>query len=87
VPHLRPCRLLVFRLVVTFLDAVLALVARRDYRVPALPRTGPLWVAPNHVSLLDPIAVGVAVVRAGRTPRSVVAAEVMARPVVGPVLR
>ena len=87
VPHLRPRRLLAFRLVVTFLDAVLALVARRDYRVPALHPTGPLLVAPNHVSLLDPIAVGVAVVRAGRTPRFVVAAEVMARPLVGPVLR
>lgn len=86
-PHLRPRRLLAFRLVVTVLDALLAVVARRDYRIPPLPRTGPLLVAPNHLSLLDPVAVGVAVVRAGRTPRFVVAAEVMARPAVGRVLR
>lgn len=87
VPHSRPRRLLIFRVVVTLLDAVLAMVARRDYGVPALPPEGPLLVAPNHVSLLDPIAVGIAVVRAGRTPRFVVTAEVMARPVVGRVLR
>ena len=72
---------------VGLLDLALGLVARRAYRMPQLPRTGPLLVAPNHVSMVDPIAVAMAVIRAGRTPRFVITAEVMALPVVGAVLR
>ena len=83
----RPRRLCAYRIVVTMLDVLLAVLARRDYRIGQLPASGGLLVAPNHVSLLDPIAVGMAVIRAGRTSRFVVTADVMARPVVGPVLR
>ncbi len=83
----RPRRLRIYRVVVGLLDAILGLTARRDYRIPPLPRTGPLLVAPNHVSMVDPIAVAMAVVRAGRIPRFVITAEVMDLPVVGPVLR
>ncbi len=83
----RPRRLRIYRAVVGLLDLVLALVARRDYRIAPLPRSGPLLVAPNHVSMVDPIAVAMAVVRAGRTPRFVITADVLALPVVGPVLR
>jgi len=72
--------------VVGLLDSLFSLLARRDYRIVGLPRTGPLLVAPNHVSMLDPIAVAMALIRAGRTPRFVIAAEVMALPVIGAVL-
>lgn len=82
-----PRRLRVYRVVVGLLDLVFTLLARRDFRVLALPRTGPLLVAPNHVSMIDPIAVAMAVIRAGRTPRFVITADVMALPVVGSVLR
>lgn len=84
----RPRRLRVYRIVTWLLDVLLvAPFARRRYRVSALPVAGPLLVAPNHVSVLDPIAVAAAVTRAGRIPRFVVTAEVLRWPVVGPVLR
>ncbi len=83
----QPRRLGVYRVVVGLLDVLFALVARRDYRIAPLPRAGPLLVAPNHVSMVDPIAVAMAVIRGGRTPRFVITAEVMGLPVVGPVLR
>lgn len=83
----RPRRLRVYRVVVGLLDLVLALLARRDYGIPPLSRGGAVLVAPNHVSMVDPIAVAMAVIRAGRTPRFVITADVMALPLVGPVLR
>ena len=76
-----------FRIVSQLLDLLLAVLARREAALGELPRSGPLLVAPNHISLVDPIAIGAALARAGRTPRFVVTAEVMARPVVGAVLR
>lgn len=83
----RPRRLLIYRVVVGLLDIVLAAVARRDYRIGQVPSRGALLVAPNHVSMIDPIAVAMAVIRAGRTPRFVITSEVMAWPLVGAVLR
>lgn len=83
----RPRRLHVYRMVAGLLDILLAAVARRDYRIVRLPRRGALLVAPNHVSMVDPIGLAMAVVRAGRTPRFVITADVMARPGVGAVLR
>lgn len=72
---------------VGLLDLVLGCFARRDYRIGPVPAHGPLLVAPNHVSAIDPIAVAMSLRRAGRTPRFVITAGVMAHPVLGPVLR
>ena len=83
----RPRRLLSYRLVGGLLDLVLAAFACRRYSIGQLPASGALLVAPNHVSLVDPVGVAMALVRAGRTPRFVVTSEVMALPVVGAVLR
>lgn len=69
------------------LDLVLRIFARRDYRIGPIPATGPLLVAPNHVSAVDPIAVAMALRRAGRTPRFVITAGVMGHRVLGPILR
>lgn len=53
----------------------------------ALPRTGPFIVAPNHHSEIDPIVMGVAVWRLGRTPRFLAKASLFTIPVVGFLLR
>lgn len=63
-----------------------ALFARRHYRVPPLP-SGPLLVASNHISWVDPLFLAAALMRAGRTPRFVIMSSVLGYPVVGPVLR
>lgn len=52
----------------------------------ALPPPGtPLIVAPNHVSYLDPLVVGLVVARSGRVPRFLVTPGVFRVPVVGQV--
>lgn len=53
----------------------------------SLPRTGPFIVAPNHHSEIDPIVMGVAVWRLGRTPRFLAKASLFKIPVVGFLLR
>lgn len=59
----------------------------RDEGLEHLPAEGPAVVAPNHVSALDPIALGMAVYRRGRLMRWVAAAEFFEKPVLGWVLR
>ena len=54
---------------------------------PARLPAGPLLVAPNHLSVLDPLVVAFAVRRAGRTPRFVARAGLFRVPVLGGVLR
>lgn len=48
---------------------------------------GPLLVAPNHLSVLDPFLVAFAVRRGGRTPRFVAREDLFAVPLLGAVLR
>jgi 1-acyl-sn-glycerol-3-phosphate acyltransferase len=52
-----------------------------------IPRAGPAIVACNHISYLDPLTNGDAVVRAGRRPRFLAKQELFQIPVVGTVLR
>ena len=52
-----------------------------------LPRTGPVVVAPNHVSYLDPMVVFTVLHRLGRRPRFLGVAAVFGQPVVGWVIR
>lgn len=52
-----------------------------------LPDSGAAVVAANHVSALDPIALGMAVYRRGRVMRWVAAAEFFEKPLLGWVLR
>jgi 1-acyl-sn-glycerol-3-phosphate acyltransferase len=52
-----------------------------------IPPEGPAIVACNHISYLDPLTNGDAVVRAGRRPRFLAKRELFRIPVVGTVLR
>ncbi len=52
-----------------------------------VPAEGPLIVAGNHLSYLDPIAHAFFVVRAGRRPRFLAKKELFEHPALGPVLR
>jgi 1-acyl-sn-glycerol-3-phosphate acyltransferase len=52
-----------------------------------IPRKGPLIVAGNHLSYLDPFAHGYFVVKAGRRPRFLAKRELFENPFVGMVLR
>jgi 1-acyl-sn-glycerol-3-phosphate acyltransferase len=52
-----------------------------------IPPAGPLIVAGNHLSYLDPFAHGYFVVEAGRRPRFLAKRELFANPLVGMVLR
>jgi 1-acyl-sn-glycerol-3-phosphate acyltransferase len=51
-----------------------------------IPRDGPAIVACNHISYLDPLTNGEAVVRAGRRPRFLAKEELFRIPVVGRAL-
>jgi 1-acyl-sn-glycerol-3-phosphate acyltransferase len=59
----------------------------RYERLDRVPAHGPLIVAGNHLSYLDPLAHGLFVVHAGRRPRFLAKQELFEVPVVGTVLR
>lgn len=81
----RPRRSLGYRIVITLLRPAMALLFR--VRVQGrLPTEGPLVVAANHVSYLDPVVLAVLLHRAGHDARFLTVAEVFRRPVVGAVL-
>jgi 1-acyl-sn-glycerol-3-phosphate acyltransferase len=76
-----------FRLAELTLRPLLALWF--DWRLQGLdrvPREGPLLVAANHVSYLDPLAHGYLLVRAGRRPRFLAKRELFDHPLLRPVL-
>ena len=52
-----------------------------------LPADGPFIVAPNHYSEIDPVVMGVAVWKLGRTPRFLAKASLFRIPVLGFYLR
>jgi 1-acyl-sn-glycerol-3-phosphate acyltransferase len=83
----RPRRRISYHVVCGLIDLSLYAVTRRWHGPARLPAEGPLLVAPNHVSILDPVVIACAVLRRGRIPRFVTTAEVFDTRVVGPVLR
>lgn len=52
-----------------------------------IPRTGPVLIACNHASYLDPIANAYAVVKAGRRPRFLSKVELFSTPVIGRAMK
>lgn len=52
-----------------------------------LPAEGPCIVAPNHMSEIDPIAVGVSIWRLGRLPHFMAKASLFRIPIIGSILR
>lgn len=63
------------------------LVTIRIRNPEKLPATGPFILAPNHMSNIDPIIVGMAVWRLGRAPRFLAKASLFRFPVIGAALR
>ena len=53
----------------------------------SIPKDGPFIVAPNHYSEIDPIVMGVAVWKLGRTPRFLAKASLFRIPILGFYLR
>jgi len=59
-----------YRLVVVVCSPVMRLTTRRDWRsMDRVPRTGGCIIAANHISYVDPLALGLYVLNAGRTPK------------------
>jgi 1-acyl-sn-glycerol-3-phosphate acyltransferase len=74
--------------VVSLLHAVVGPLTKRDWRgQDRLPSTGGLIIVPNHISNLDPLALGQFLAFSGRWPRFLGKAEVFRVPVVGRILR
>jgi len=73
---------------VTFLNAVLRPVTRRDWRgQEMLPQRGGVVVVANHISNVDWLAIGQYVGYSGRWPRFLAKASIFGVPVAGAVLR
>lgn len=82
-----PRRVPQYRLVCGLIDLAMRLVSSTRADLSALPRTGPLLVVANHLSVFDPLVVAAALNRHGLVPRFVITAGVMRHPVTGPILR
>lgn len=64
-----------------------AFVTMRIKPGSTLPTDGPFIVAPNHYSEIDPVVMGVAIWKLGRTPRFLAKASLFRIPVLGFYLR
>lgn len=73
---------------VSLLHAVARPLTRRDWRhQERLPQTGGVVIVANHISNVDPIALGQYVAFSGRWPRFLAKASLFRVPVVGAVIR
>jgi len=78
----------VFRVLrATVIPAMWLIVGMRREGVANLPREGAFVLTPNHTSNIDPIVMGIATFRAGRTPHFLGKASLFRIPVVGALLR
>lgn len=74
--------------VVSLLHALLTPVTRRDWRhQDKIPASGGVVLVANHISNVDPLALGQYVAFSGRWPRFLAKASIFRVPVVGPVIR
>lgn len=75
------------RAVCAVLRVLLAPVCARRSRGAGLPESGPLLVAANHLSVVDPVVLALAVLDRGRVPRFLARPSVLEVPVIGVLLR
>ena len=74
--------------VVSLLHAVIKPLTHRDWRDQhKIPATGGVVLVVNHISNVDPLAVGQFVAFSGRWPRFLAKASIFDVPVVGPIVR
>lgn len=81
-------KIAIFRLLAFLVLPIMNILGR--YRVHDghnLPRSGPVVVAPNHFSEVDPFVIGVAIWKQGRAPRYLAKASLFKVPVLGWLLR
>ncbi|MGH3793127.1 MAG: lysophospholipid acyltransferase family protein, partial [Pseudonocardiaceae bacterium] len=72
--------------IVVFYPLTRLLARRRFEGLEHIPETGPVLVAGNHVSYLDPIYTGVFLHRRGRIPRFLAKQNLWRLPVIGRVM-
>lgn len=78
----------VYGAVVAIAKPLMLLCFVRDFRgMERLPKTGGVIVAANHVSVVDPFAIGLFVHDAGRRPRFMAKASLFRIPVLAGILR
>lgn len=75
------------RAVCGILRVLLAPVCARRSLGSGLPESGPLLVAANHLSVVDPVVLALAVLDRGRVPRFLALPQVLDVPVIGRLLR
>lgn len=74
--------------VVSLLHAIVGPLTQRDWRrQELLPRTGGLVIVANHISNVDPLALGQFVAFSGRWPRFLGKMSVFKVPIVGRIIR
>ncbi len=81
-------KIFVFRFIAALVIPLMNVLGR--YRIQQgeyLPRTGPVVVAPNHFSEIDPLVIGLTIWRLGRAPRYLGKASLFKVPVLGGLLR
>jgi 1-acyl-sn-glycerol-3-phosphate acyltransferase len=76
------------RVTVAVLNAIMRPVTRRDWRgQDKIPKTGGVVFVVNHISNVDPLAVGQFLAYSGRWPRFLAKASLFRNPVLGRLLR
>jgi len=78
----------IFRLLAALIVPPMNVLGRyRIHQGEYLPQTGPVVVAPNHFSEIDPLVIGLTIWRLGRAPRYLGKASLFRIPVFGWLLR
>ena len=77
-----------YRLVLALVRAVLRATTRTQRNgLSNIPRTGPVLIAGNHISVADPLVLATAIAAAGRRPRAMATAGLFNAPILGTQLR
>ena len=85
---IRSEKIFIFRFIASIVLPLMNVLGRyRTQQGDYLPRTGPVVVAPNHLSEIDPLVIGLSIWKLGRAPRYLGKASLFTVPVFGWLLR